>query len=59
MEKETVMSIEEHNFKLAMQLLDKILDGVVCGEDLARFTGLSNEECQIIISEYYKLRNAT
>ena len=53
------MSIEEHNFKLAMQLLDKILDGVVCGEDLARFTGLSNEECQIIISEYYKLRNAT
>jgi len=52
---------DKENFLWAMRLLDAILDGVVYGEDLARFTGIDESICDIIISDYYKLstiRNA-
>lgn len=52
---------DTENFLWAMRLLDAILDGVVYGEDLARFTGIDESTCDTIISDYYKLstiRNA-
>lgn len=53
---------DKEKFLLAMRLLDAILDGVVYGEDLARWTGLDESTCDTIIADYYKLsatRNAT
>jgi hypothetical protein len=52
---------DKEKFLWAMRLLDVILDGVY-GKDLARFTGIDESICDIIISDYYKLstiRNAT
>ena len=53
---------DKEKFLWAMRLLDTILDGVIYGEDLARFTGIDESICDIIIADYYKLsatRNAT
>lgn len=53
---------DKEKFLWAMRLLDTILDGVIYGEDLARWTGLDESTCDTIIADYYKLsatRNAT
>ena len=47
---------DKENFNWAMRLLDAILDGIVYGEDLARFTGIDAAICDIIINDYYKLK---
>jgi len=37
-------------------MLDDLLDGLYCANDLVRITGLSKERCEEIINEYWKIK---
>lgn len=39
--------------KNLFEMLDDILDGIVYTEDLVRMTGLSEERCEEILTDYY------